>query len=196
MGNDHQDTRAVHDKPFNDIPRPTIPKSTSGFSLKAAGRTFSFGRPKGTTPPPSRTLDEASSPTQTPPHLDSALNRPRAVTSSSYASTATPPKLEERDLGLSLGGDFSDMFSGFGKRQAKGMDIDTARDMSKSPVSQPEANLVNSTDQCRTTLQVAQLFRQGPSTHVLTNHLHCNMIGPPMWKLLHIYGRVETRQID
>lgn len=38
------------------------------------------------------------------------------MTESSYASTATPPKLEDDNLGLSMGGDFSDMFSGFGKR--------------------------------------------------------------------------------
>ncbi len=47
---------------------------------------------------------------------DESLNRPRAVTSSSYASTATPPKLDEREMGLSLGGDFVSMFSNIGKR--------------------------------------------------------------------------------
>jgi hypothetical protein len=63
--------------------------------------------------------------------------RTRAVTASSYGSVATtvPPKLESKDLGLSLGGDFSDMFSGFGKRKSVIMEQDSDRLMSRSPVS-------------------------------------------------------------
>jgi hypothetical protein len=45
------------------------------------------------------------------------------VTASSYASTTTPRKLEEKELGLSLGGDFADMFSGFGKRKSAFLDV-------------------------------------------------------------------------
>lgn len=45
------------------------------------------------------------------------------MTTSSYASTATPPKLEEKELGLSLGGDFADMFSGFEKRKSAFLDV-------------------------------------------------------------------------
>jgi hypothetical protein len=61
--------------------------------------------------------------------------RERAFTASSYASTATPPKLDQNhDLGLSLGGDFSDMFSGFGNRKSVVMDAETNRSTSNSPV--------------------------------------------------------------
>lgn len=57
------------------------------------------------------------------------------MTASSYASTATPPKLDDRqDLGLSLGGDFSDMFAGFGKRKSVVLDVEKNRTMSRSPV--------------------------------------------------------------
>jgi hypothetical protein len=57
------------------------------------------------------------------------------VTASSYASTATPPKIDERDLGLSLGGDFADMFTGFGgKRKSVVLESVNNRAMSESPV--------------------------------------------------------------
>lgn len=59
------------------------------------------------------------------------VGRARAVTASSYASTATPPKIAaEKDLGLSLGGDFSDMFSGFGRRRSQVLEAN----ISQSPV--------------------------------------------------------------
>ena len=61
--------------------------------------------------------------------------RSRAVTASSHASTATPPKLDERDLGLSLGGDFADMFAGIGQRQSAVLQSGENRAMSQSPVS-------------------------------------------------------------
>jgi len=68
--------------------------------------------------------------------------RARAVTASSYASTATPPKLDERDLGLSLGGDFSDMFAGFGKRKsAMLVEEESNRAMSQSPVRKHDKRL-------------------------------------------------------
>jgi hypothetical protein len=69
---------------------------------------------------------------------ESPKNRARAVTTSSYASTATPPKLPvsaDKDLGLSLGGDFGDMFSGFGKRKSQVLDVGVNRAHSRSPVS-------------------------------------------------------------
>lgn len=56
------------------------------------------------------------------------------MTTSSYASTATPPKLE-KDLGLSLGGDFAEMFAGFDKRKSAILDAEKSRAMSQSPVS-------------------------------------------------------------
>ncbi len=125
--------KSPHDKPFNDIPVPPVPKSASAFSLKNAGRTLSWGRhSKGTPPPP---ISKETPPES--PVLDESQStgRQRAVTASSYASTATPPKLDERDLGLSLGGDFSDMFNSFGKRKSAVIDAETNRAMSRSPVS-------------------------------------------------------------
>ena len=122
-----EEWRLPHDKPFNDIPLPPIPKTSSGFSLKTAGRTLSWGRSKNT---PSPQREELQSSVEEP-----NTGRARAVTASSYASTATPPKLDERDLGLSLGGDFSEMFAGFGKRKSVVMDAEKSRAMSQSPVS-------------------------------------------------------------
>jgi hypothetical protein len=65
---------------------------------------------------------------------DQSAGRARAVTSSSYASTTTPPKLE-KNLGLSLGGDFSEMFAGFDKRKSAILHAENNRAMSQSPVS-------------------------------------------------------------
>ncbi|TVY71262.1 hypothetical protein LSUE1_G005044 [Lachnellula suecica] len=120
-----EEWRSPHDKPFSDIPVPPIPKSSSAFSLKNAGRSLSWGRNKPIPSPPK----EASSPTI---EEEPAASRDRALTTSSYASTATPPKLE-KDLGLSLGGDFSDMFSGFGKRKSVVMEPADNRAKSHSP---------------------------------------------------------------
>ncbi|KAL2072491.1 hypothetical protein VTL71DRAFT_11834 [Oculimacula yallundae] len=125
--------KSPHDKPFNDIPLPPIPKSASAFSLKNAGRTLSWGRhSKGQTPPPPVSKEPES------PIVDGDQSgRQRAVTASSYASTATPPKLDDRDLGLSLGGDFSDMFNGIGKRRSAVLEAETNRAMSRSPDAGP-----------------------------------------------------------
>jgi hypothetical protein len=76
--------------------------------------------------------------TTSPPAIqeETPTTRARAVTTSSYASTATPPKLnDDKDLGLSLGGDFGDMFSGFGKRKSQVLDVGFNRAHSQSPVS-------------------------------------------------------------
>lgn len=99
--------------------------------MKAAGRTFSFASKGKSTPPPSNALDE--SPPATPDYATQM--RPRAVTGSSYASTATPPKIDDQNLALSLGGDFGDMFSGFDKRKSAVLDAQESRSMSNSPVS-------------------------------------------------------------
>jgi hypothetical protein len=125
-----QEWKSPHDKPFSDIPIPPVPKSSSTFSLKNAGRAMSWGRSR---PPPPSQAKEPSSPTVD--EDPSSNGRQRAVTASSYASTATPPKLDDRDLGLSLGGDFSEMFSGFGNRKSVVMDAENNRAMSQSPVS-------------------------------------------------------------
>lgn len=116
---------------------PAIPKSQSAFSLKAAGRSLSWGRNNGknTTPPPSKNLPSL-------PAEDEFQPRSRAVTASSYASTATPPKLDERDLGWSLGGDFADMFSGFGKRKSAQLEPLNDKETSQSPVRMVERKQV------------------------------------------------------
>lgn len=62
-------------------------------------------------------------------------SRPRAVTTSSYASTATPPRIDDQELGLSLGGDFADMFAGLGHRKSAILGVEGNRAMSQSPVS-------------------------------------------------------------
>lgn len=100
------DASNPHSRAFHDIPPPPSHGSQSSFSLRAAGRTFSFGTkpPKAPTPQP-----QPPSPT---------LTRDRAMTTST-ASTATPPKLPHADL--NLGGpddDFGNMFEGLGKRKS------------------------------------------------------------------------------
>ncbi|KAI9053455.1 hypothetical protein LZ554_002413 [Drepanopeziza brunnea f. sp. 'monogermtubi'] len=129
-----EDWKSPHDKPFSDIPVPPVPKTTSAFSLKNAGRTLSWGRHKSTSPLPAKETPPDS------PGIDDSKSsgRERAVTASSYASTATPPKLEEKDLGLSLGGDFSDMFGGgFGTRRSVVLDTETNRALTRSPETVP-----------------------------------------------------------
>jgi hypothetical protein len=140
-----EEWRSPHDKPFNDIPVPPVPKSASTFSIKKAGRSLSWGRinNKVPTPPPVKELpapptEQAQEQEQ---EQDSPPGRARAVTASSYASTATPPKLDERDLGLNLGGDFGDMFGGFDKRKsAMLLQQENNRTMSQSPVSNMTEN--------------------------------------------------------
>lgn len=115
LDNGHDGPSQLREGPAREVSLPPIPKSISAFSLRAAGRTFSFGRAKAHTPPPTRTVPS------TPIVRSSTSNdltqlRQRAVTTSSYASTATPPDLDDKDLSLNLGGDFSSMFTDFGNR--------------------------------------------------------------------------------
>ncbi|TAQ88856.1 hypothetical protein B7494_g2820 [Chlorociboria aeruginascens] len=151
-------------KPYNDIPLPPIPKSNSGFSLRHAGRSLSWSRSKPPTPSPPKEPSREPSP---PEDEESTSGRSRAMTTSSYASTATPPKLAERDLGLSLGGDFSDMFSGFGKRKSAILAAENARAASQTPVSkhkylEPAAPLLT---------QQQEILQSGPSTQSRSNRL-------------------------
>ncbi|KAL8914578.1 MAG: hypothetical protein Q9171_000759 [Xanthocarpia ochracea] len=98
------------------VPAPPIPASHP-LSLRAGGRTFSFGRKKPQSP-------SSASPITQPPQVyghsqEPALpSRERALTESSYASnsTATPPKLLDTSLDLEDG--FGDMFENFGKRRS------------------------------------------------------------------------------
>ncbi|CAO1596529.1 hypothetical protein XANCAGTX0491_000369 [Xanthoria calcicola] len=105
------------------VPAPPIPASHP-LSLKAGGRTFSFGRKKPHSP-------ASASPITQPPQVYGHSQEPafhsreRALTESSYASnsTATPPKL--LDTGLDLEDGFGDMFENFGKRRST-IDADAA----------------------------------------------------------------------
>ncbi|KAL8999278.1 MAG: hypothetical protein Q9169_001823 [Polycauliona sp. 2 TL-2023] len=98
------------------VPAPPIPASHP-LSLKAGGRTFSFGRKKPHSP-------SSASPITQPPQAyghsqePAFYSRERAFTESSYASnsTATPPKL--LDTGLDIEDGFGAMFENFGKRQS------------------------------------------------------------------------------
>ncbi|KAH8698268.1 hypothetical protein BGW36DRAFT_396091 [Talaromyces proteolyticus] len=112
----------VHNDPargFHDIP---VPESPSLFSLRAAGRTFSFGTRPSRFSTPTHTPQHAQQPLPPQPQqqpVSAAHIRDRAMTASS-ASTATPPKLLETDLNLDAGDNdnFSSMFENFGKRKS------------------------------------------------------------------------------
>ena len=127
--NDLNNTKAQFDKPI-----PPIPESRPSFSLSAGSRTFSFGRkafssnkppaqPKPSKAPALPLPDSSAESTQ-----DSLESRDRALTESSYASTATPPKLEDSLVGNSS---FSDLFSNFGKRKSQ-------IDFTESPLPSPK----------------------------------------------------------
>ncbi|KAF3061738.1 hypothetical protein GL218_03428 [Daldinia childiae] len=97
-----------------DVPAPLAPKNHGGF-LKQAGRTFSFGNRKSTLP----TIVAEDTVPAVPAMPDeygpgTPRRRSRAETVSTV-STATPPKVEDRDFMLDLGGDLSSMLK-FDKR--------------------------------------------------------------------------------
>ncbi|RAL63167.1 hypothetical protein DID88_004247 [Monilinia fructigena] len=107
----HEDWKLPHDRHHTDAP------------------------PKTSHPSPSKGPDELPpSPTS---RDDSASSRTRAVTASSYASTATPPKLGERDLDFTMGDDFGDMFAGMAHRRSAVLDSPGIRGVSTSPEIMP-----------------------------------------------------------
>lgn len=133
MDNHGREDWRVNHQDKQSVPLPPIPKSASSGFLKNAGRSLSWGRNKQNSATSSPKNESHSPPIEEEP----VNTRTRGMTTSSYASTATPPKLESKtDLGLSLGGDFSDMFAGFGNRKSVVMDAENYRAYSKSPVSQ------------------------------------------------------------
>jgi hypothetical protein len=106
-------------KPFHDIPVPPAPVPRPPFSLRSSARTFSFGSRTGgplsiaSQPPPPAVRRGA-------PTVDGSRDR---ALSASTASTATPPKLLDSELGF---GDsdtdgFSNMFDNIGKRDSRNM---------------------------------------------------------------------------
>ncbi|KAL8674673.1 MAG: hypothetical protein Q9168_000905 [Polycauliona sp. 1 TL-2023] len=114
------------------VPAPPIPASHP-LSLRAGGRTFSFGRKKAHSP-------SSASPITQPPQVyghspePAFHSRERALTESSYASnsTATPPKL--LDTGLDIEDGFGNMFEDFGKRKST-LDAGLGVTETESPVS-------------------------------------------------------------
>ncbi|KAI1176877.1 hypothetical protein F4777DRAFT_236929 [Nemania sp. FL0916] len=96
-------------------PVPPVHKS-SGF-LKQAGRTFSFGGSKKHTLPPIPS-EEPAPPMPEFKTSTTPSGRSRATTASTV-TTATPPKLEDSDFKLDLGGEWSSgMLTKFDKRSS------------------------------------------------------------------------------
>ncbi|MCJ1478006.1 hypothetical protein MMC13_006681 [Lambiella insularis] len=114
----------AHPKPLASLPKPPAPAAQPGFSIRAAGRAFSFGKRISH----SAQAEEASGKSTTlialpQPHSSYAdipdiphVTRPRAMTETS-ASTATPPKFLDTDLDFGHSDDadgFGKMFDDFG----------------------------------------------------------------------------------
>lgn len=96
-------------------PVPPVHKS-SGF-LKQAGRTFSFGGNKKSTLPPIPSEEPIPPmPEYNTPATPSGRSR---ATTASTVTSATPPKLEDSDFKLDLGGEWSSgMLTKFDKRSS------------------------------------------------------------------------------
>ncbi|KAI1631067.1 hypothetical protein F4809DRAFT_194748 [Biscogniauxia mediterranea] len=110
----HEDWRHSNSRkpvPVNDAPVPPVHKNSNTF-LKQAGRTFSFGSKKSTLPTILAEEPVPPMPDYTP---ETAGGRSRAETASTV-STATPPKVEDSDFMLDLGGDLTNMLNKFDKR--------------------------------------------------------------------------------
>ncbi|KAI2781723.1 hypothetical protein F4815DRAFT_72335 [Daldinia loculata] len=98
-----------------DVPAPLAPKNHGGF-LKQAGRTFSFGNRKSTTLPTILAEDAVPAVPAMPDEYSPGTPRGRSRAETvSTASTATPPRVDDRDFMLDLGGDLSSMLK-FDKR--------------------------------------------------------------------------------
>ncbi|PGH05866.1 hypothetical protein AJ79_06708 [Helicocarpus griseus UAMH5409] len=106
------------DIPIQDVPVP--PPHDSFFSLRSAGRTFSFG---ARSPKPPR-------PEPVTPRVREPATRERATTAST-TSTATPPRLPDTksDMGDSM--NFGNMFDGLDKENER------PREPAKSPSPSP-----------------------------------------------------------
>ncbi|KAI1768366.1 hypothetical protein GGR53DRAFT_479058 [Hypoxylon sp. FL1150] len=130
-----EDTRNNGRKPVSmmDGPAPPAHKNSGGF-LKQAGRTFSFGNKKSALPTIPAEDSIPAIPTMSGEYNPrTPTGRSRAETASTV-STATPPKVEDRDFVLDLGGDLSSMLK-FDKRAS----VATVKERSlmSNRVSQP-----------------------------------------------------------
>ena len=109
IDNESRDDLPLNERPnYHPIPHshtePLDPagqaKSRTSTLSKAAGRAFSFGTRTNKSP----SIQESA--------YEPPSNRPRTYTESTYASTATPPKLDLGGGDLTGGGtDFGDLFS-------------------------------------------------------------------------------------
>lgn len=114
----HTNSIVSTQRPFQDIPVPPTPRSR-GWSIRNAGRTFSFASKQKELPVEPLPLRHPSPPvTQTPTFTPG--RRERAMTAST-ASTATPPKLLDGELAFGDSGleDFGNMFGGINNQTSK-----------------------------------------------------------------------------
>lgn len=116
--------QSASSKALPDIPPPPLPHSQPAFSVRAAGRTFSFGRKALQASGPESASKSGNAEGDLPGSI--ATTRERAMTESSFASasTATPPKLLHADLsfgGSDLDG-FGNMFDNLEKRGSRTLD--------------------------------------------------------------------------
>ena len=200
-----------HPKTPYNIPIPPTPASQPAFSVRAAGRTFSFGRKVAQPSPPvvptSRPESpEAESPSQA--QASSNLTRRRALTESSYASasTATPPKLLDTDFDFGKSDDpdgFGNMFEGFGNRKSRILSgqstldgIETVGSVSGFKVYPRMALIiaVRNTHPRRALqkLQIPTLLNDCPLLH----HLQSIQIVCRMWCLRHFPVKATTLATD
>ena len=107
-----------HQKPLPSTPAAPTSEDQPAFTVKAGGRTFSFGSKTTKVLNPSHVSQSRALPA-TPEDSGSSLSpaRTRATTQSSYASTATPPKLEADLVSSDLEG-LTGIFDSIGKRRS------------------------------------------------------------------------------
>ncbi|KAI9739679.1 MAG: hypothetical protein M1834_006397 [Cirrosporium novae-zelandiae] len=167
------DLHHLNHRTTEDYPIPPVPHPEPAFSFRAAGRTFSFGMkgPKHShTSPSIPTIDTMpKEAVPEPPQL-----RERALTTSSYASTATPPKLLDSDFNIDtsdLDG-FGNMFEGFGKRKSRALTEEAqATKQSTGPLSPTSQKDL---DNILPTRQASSNYSQPTPTDVTspTNSVH------------------------
>lgn len=131
-------------------PPPPHSSSSHTFSIReAAARTFTFSKNHKTAEPASD--PHLASAESGEPHSPNDMvngNRSRALTTSSYASTAMPPRVEaDLHLGASdFGSSFDDMFSNYNNNKRRSTIVDVAaisamRSESEPVLSAPEKSL-------------------------------------------------------
>ena len=120
----------AHPKQSHSLPVPPTPASQPSFFARSS-RAFSFGRKASQAAQAAEAAQNQALATPSP-HQNTTpiitpdpayVSRPRALTETSYASasTATPPKLLDSDLGFVPSDDqdaFGDMFAGIGSSRA------------------------------------------------------------------------------